>query len=65
MLPREWPSDGVIEFKNYSTRYRPGLELVLRNITCVVQSGEKVTVKFHYFLCFFNIRNITVQIVQY
>jgi len=52
MLPREWPSDGVIEFKNYSTRYRPGLELVLRNITCVVQSGEKVTVKLQFVVHF-------------
>ena len=43
VLPRDWPTDGVIEFKNYSTRYRPGLELVLKNITCCIQSGEKVT----------------------
>jgi len=44
ICPRDWPADGVIEFKNYSTRYRPGLELVLKNITCTIQSGEKVTV---------------------
>ena len=42
VLPRDWPTDGVIEFKSYSTRYRPGLELVLKNISCTIQSGEKV-----------------------
>ena len=40
--PRDWPADGVIEFNNYSTRYRPGLELVLKNVTCTIQSSEKV-----------------------
>ena len=42
-LPRDWPADGIIEFKNYSVRYRLGLELVLKNISCCIQSGEKVT----------------------
>ena len=41
--PRDWPTEGVITFKNYSTRYRPGLELVLKNMTCTIQSGEKVS----------------------
>jgi ABC-type multidrug transport system fused ATPase/permease subunit len=42
IVPRDWPADGVIEFKDYSTRYRPGLDLVLKGISCRVQSGEKV-----------------------
>ena len=33
-----------MEFRNYSVRYRPGLELVLKNLTLRVQGGEKVLV---------------------
>ncbi|KAL5010012.1 hypothetical protein ScPMuIL_012317, partial [Solemya velum] len=39
-----WPDNGVVEFKNYSTRYRKGLDLVLKNITAHIKSGEKVGV---------------------
>ncbi|CAI9737156.1 resistance-associated 1-like [Octopus vulgaris] len=37
-----WPKTGTIEFNNYKTRYRPGLDLVLRGITCKINSGEKI-----------------------
>lgn len=40
--PEGWPTRGVVEFRNYSVRYRPGLELVLKNLTLHVQGGEKV-----------------------
>ncbi|XP_052050863.1 ATP-binding cassette sub-family C member 3 isoform X2 [Apodemus sylvaticus] len=40
--PEGWPTRGVVEFRNYSVRYRPGLELVLKNLTLRVQGGEKV-----------------------
>ncbi|XP_051014284.1 ATP-binding cassette sub-family C member 3 [Acomys russatus] len=40
--PEGWPSRGTVEFRNYSVRYRPGLELVLKNLTLHVQGGEKV-----------------------
>lgn len=40
--PEGWPTSGVVEFRNYSVRYRPGLELVLKNLTLHVQGGEKV-----------------------
>ena len=56
--PRDWPSDGIIEFKEYSTRYRPGLDLVLKNITCTIHSGEKVTT--FLILLIFNVWCITV-----
>ncbi|BFZ17907.1 hypothetical protein BsWGS_20945 [Bradybaena similaris] len=38
----EWPSKGVVEFKDYKVRYREGLDLVLRGLNCTIQSGEKV-----------------------
>lgn len=40
--PEGWPTRGVVEFRNYSVRYRPGLELVLKNLTLHVQGGEKI-----------------------
>ena len=38
----EWPEHGVIKFDNYQTRYREGLDLVLRGIDFKMRSGEKV-----------------------
>ena len=40
--PPEWPQYGVVEFENYQTRYRDGLDLVLKGISCQIQSGEKI-----------------------
>lgn len=37
-----WPPEGVVTFENYSTRYRPELELVLNDVTFQVKSSEKV-----------------------
>lgn len=37
-----WPDRGCIKFNKYQSRYRPGLELVLKGITCEVKAGEKV-----------------------
>ncbi|XP_064101349.1 multidrug resistance-associated protein 1-like [Macrobrachium nipponense] len=37
-----WPDRGCIKFNKYRSRYRPGLELVLKGITCEVKAGEKV-----------------------
>ncbi|KAF8383121.1 mrp-3 [Pristionchus pacificus] len=39
-----WPSNGAVHFKNYETRYRPGLELVIKGIDCKMEPGEKVGV---------------------
>ncbi|KAF9107853.1 hypothetical protein BGX29_004457 [Mortierella sp. GBA35] len=41
-LPENWPSSGKIEFRNYSTRYRQGLDLVVKDISFEVQPAEKV-----------------------
>ncbi|XP_003747550.2 canalicular multispecific organic anion transporter 2-like [Galendromus occidentalis] len=40
--PRDWPAAGEIEFQNYATRYRPGLELVLKKVNLRVAPGTKV-----------------------
>jgi ATP-binding cassette subfamily C (CFTR/MRP) protein 1 len=40
--PKDWPQEGVVQFDHYQTRYREGLDLVLRNVTCTIQAGEKV-----------------------
>ncbi|KAL2152189.1 hypothetical protein VTH82DRAFT_5373 [Thermothelomyces myriococcoides] len=40
--PENWPSDGTVEFINYSTRYRPELEPVLRNLNFKIEAREKV-----------------------
>jgi len=41
-LPETWPQEGRVTFKNYSTRYRQGLELVIKNLTFEVQAAEKI-----------------------
>ncbi|GFR90425.1 multidrug resistance-associated protein 1 [Elysia marginata] len=37
-----WPDQGRISFIDYSTRYRPGLDLVLKGISFSVKEGQKV-----------------------
>ena len=37
-----WPSNGVVRFDKYSTRYREGLDLVLRSVDLTIASGEKI-----------------------
>ncbi|CAK5273937.1 unnamed protein product [Mycena citricolor] len=39
-----WPSKGRIEFKNYSMRYRPELDLVLKDIVLDIKPAEKIGV---------------------
>ncbi len=40
--PESWPDQGKVEFLDYTTRYREGLELVLKGIQATVKEGEKV-----------------------
>ncbi|KAF7375203.1 ABC protein [Mycena sanguinolenta] len=42
--PPEWPSHGVVEFKNLKMSYRPGLPNVLHGISMNIHAGEKVGV---------------------
>ncbi len=44
--PVGWPHDGVITFNNYQTRYRQGLDLVLKGINFSIGSAEKVKATF-------------------
>ena len=41
-LSEKWPTTGKVTFKNYSTRYREGLDLVVKNINVTINPGEKV-----------------------
>ncbi|KAF6803445.1 ATP-dependent bile acid permease [Colletotrichum musicola] len=40
--PENWPSQGSVEFINYSTRYRKELDPVLRNLSFKINPKEKV-----------------------
>lgn len=39
-----WPASGAVQFNNYSTRYREGLDLVLKNINLDIKAHEKIGV---------------------
>ncbi|XP_069728809.1 ATP-binding cassette sub-family C member 3 [Phaenicophaeus curvirostris] len=40
--PEDWPSQGELEFVDYSVRYRKGLDLVLKGLNLQVHGGEKI-----------------------
>ncbi|KAH3860710.1 hypothetical protein DPMN_023628, partial [Dreissena polymorpha] len=37
-----WPDRGLVQLDNYGTRYREGLDLVVKGIDCTISPGEKV-----------------------
>ncbi|KAL8913430.1 MAG: hypothetical protein Q9171_001723 [Xanthocarpia ochracea] len=39
-----WPAHGAVNISNYSTRYRPGLDLVLKDINLDIKAHEKIGV---------------------
>lgn len=41
-VPKAWPNNGIIIFDKYKTRYREGLDFVLRGIDLRIESGEKI-----------------------
>eukprot|EP00092_Neocalanus_flemingeri_P004166 GFUD01004481.1.p1 GENE.GFUD01004481.1~~GFUD01004481.1.p1 ORF type:complete len:1636 (+),score=378.79 GFUD01004481.1:74-4981(+) len=41
-VDENWPSEGQISLVDYSTRYREGLDLVLKEITASFKGGERV-----------------------
>ncbi|CAG2109121.1 unnamed protein product [Medioppia subpectinata] len=38
----DWPTNGSVDFINYSASYRPGLEPVVKGLNLRIESGEKV-----------------------
>lgn len=40
----KWPLEGTVRFDRYSTRYREGLDLVLKRISFKIKDGEKIGV---------------------
>nr|XP_015923081.3 multidrug resistance-associated protein 1 [Parasteatoda tepidariorum] len=41
-VPSNWPSRGAISFRGYKMRYRPGMDLVLKEINMDIAPSEKV-----------------------
>lgn len=41
-VPPEWPSRGKIEFRNVTLRYREDLDPALKNLSFVINGGEKM-----------------------
>ncbi|KAL3463968.1 P-loop containing nucleoside triphosphate hydrolase protein [Aspergillus heterothallicus] len=39
-----WPAQGAVSFQNYSTRYREGLDLVLKDVSLDIKPREKIGV---------------------
>ncbi|KAJ2513334.1 hypothetical protein H4217_006398 [Coemansia sp. RSA 1939] len=39
---KNWPSDGKIEFNNFSMKYHQDLEYVLKNINLTINPGERI-----------------------
>lgn len=50
LLDEHWPSQGQIQFVNYSTKYREGLDLVLKGLDCTIKGGEKVSASYFFIL---------------
>ncbi|KAF9151749.1 hypothetical protein BG015_006269 [Linnemannia schmuckeri] len=42
LVPDLWPAQGRIVFTNYSTRYREGLDLVLKHLSFEIKPQEKI-----------------------
>uniref|UniRef100_A0AC35TH94 Multidrug resistance-associated protein lethal(2)03659 n=1 Tax=Rhabditophanes sp. KR3021 TaxID=114890 RepID=A0AC35TH94_9BILA len=42
MCKSNWPSKGEIKIENYSTRYREGLDLVIKNLSIHIKGGDNI-----------------------
>lgn len=43
-LVSSWPSEGRVLFKNFSVKYRPDTEIILKNLNFEIKAKEKVGV---------------------
>lgn len=62
LIEKKWPQEGKIRFENYSVKYRPNTEIVLKNLNFEIESNKKIGVvgrtgsgKSTIFLCLFRI----------
>lgn len=46
--PKEWPEYGVVKFQDYQTRYRPGLDLVLKGVHFSGFSLKLLCISFNF-----------------
>lgn len=46
--PQSWPQHGEVKVANLSVRYRPEMDLVLKNISFAISAGEKVKIIVAY-----------------
>lgn len=44
LIQKSWPQQGQIEFMNFSARYRPNTDLILKNLTFIIKENEKIGV---------------------
>ncbi|KAJ3711222.1 P-loop containing nucleoside triphosphate hydrolase protein [Lentinula raphanica] len=44
LVSQSWPTSGAVEFRDYSTKYRPELDFVLKKINLRIKPSEKVGV---------------------
>ena len=44
LIEKNFPKTGKIEFCNFSVRYRPDTKIILKNLTFVIKSGERIGV---------------------
>ena len=42
LISENWPKNGQIQFIDYSIRYRPNTEIVLKRINLIIKPGEKI-----------------------
>ena len=41
---KNYPQTGKIEFRNFSVKYRPDTKIILKNLSFIIKSGEKIGV---------------------